>query len=770
MSNERRPAALHLALPIGDGAASVGRSRTGTLPRGLRLSFSAVPSASSGVEPPSPFFDILSLPPPPTAPPAPGSPEVETFLSNHAAFKHFALPSIARAWEVVHHPGATRQRRLRRSMSLGGASEPLLTFASLVNEYIRKRNFANDTDANAKIAAGLGSQLVGDLEFLQRQNSELKQELDHVESQYKKLQRKHEAVQLDLKELQAERSYTEDERDDGVTTVSLQDFLKKELATEKYTTYSGDLTTDLQVLRKKLSRERKAASDRKEKDKEQIDGVEAELKQAQDELAKLRAIIGNTSLQEEVEALQQRIGEYEDVMQKERMNFDEALRRKTDQLRDSQTLEAKSAREVRALERELNELRERRLQEITSLEAHNKALVEEVSQLKDREVLLLQDADLARLDEARALQRRRLQELESGTGAAANVTADALPEEKRRAESELANIEEARRKRKETQDLVQARLDELKDTNDRLRSELEATQQHLAVSEQEIAELRNKLASFKQVGISLREVVDQERNKRQKLEQQIVHETQEKGRLEQRIQELEKKLEDADTSEDQALNSQELQEKAQMMELLEKEKADLEIKLMVMTRQDLAKMKELQRKEDELKELRKKVGEMEAERLRLEQRFLEVEREDQLKFAKQHETINQITRHMQELYAQYKMKEQENKQMAAQLEALRTGVDDVDGVKSAKAKYKEMGKKMLSAMKQMDTDMKDLMKKHEEAQAELKQVHKEKRKLQRKIDEMQKEMEMTEKQMNKLMRLCISGTVGDEQSSSSASS
>lgn len=138
------------------------------------------------------------------------------------------------------------------------------------------------------------------------------------------------------------------------------------------------------------------------------------------------------------------------------------------------------------------------------------------------------------------------------------------------------------------------------------------------------------------------------------------------------------------------------------------------------------------------------MSELEAERGRLESRFYEIEREDKAKFAAQYETINKITKHLQELYSQYNRKEQESKELQAQLDALRNSVDDIDGVKSAKSKYKEMGKKMLAAMRQMDQDMKNMMKKLEDTQTELKQVHKEKRKLQRKNEELQKEMEMTE--------------------------
>lgn len=82
-------------------------------------------------------------------------------------------------------------------------------------------------------------------------------------------------------------------------------------------------------------------------------------------------------------------------------------------------------------------------------------------------------------------------------------------------------------------------------------------------------------------------------------------------------------------------------------------------------------------------------------------------------------------------------------------------VSELESTRSAKAKYKEMGKKMLDAMKQMDLDMKDLMKRLEEATAQLKAAEKEKRKLQRKNEELQRDMEMTEVIDFGILVLCV---------------
>lgn len=189
---------------------------------------------------------------------------------------------------------------------------------------------------------------------------------------------------------------------------------------------------------------------------------------------------------------------------------------------------------------------------------------------------------------------------------------------------------------------------------------------------------------------------------------------------------------------------QEISEKQRRLEQLEQEKAELEVKLMVMRRKDEAKLLELQKKDEELRELKKKLSELEADRAKLEEKFAEVEREDKAKFAQQYETITKISKHLEELYAKYNQKEEETKELRNQLDALKQGMDDIDGAKSAKTKYKEMGKKMLAAMKQMDADIKGLMAKLEASQAELKQAYKEKRKLSKQNQELLKEREVTE--------------------------
>lgn len=129
--------------------------------------------------------------------------------------------------------------------------------------------------------------------------------------------------------------------------------------------------------------------------------------------------------------------------------------------------------------------------------------------------------------------------------------------------------------------------------------------------------------------MSLRAVIDQEKDKNRVIQEQFQKEQKEKAKLETRIGELEKQLEvhsitrgsrfrasccaaahDAlwqEVDEDDVSRNQDVSEKAKMVEKLEQEKAELEVKLMVMRRKDEAKMQELLRKDEELKELRKKV-------------------------------------------------------------------------------------------------------------------------------------------------------------------
>jgi chromosome segregation ATPase len=266
------------------------------------------------------------------------------------------------------------------------------------------------------------------------------------------------------------------------------------------------------------------------------------------------------------------------------------------------------------------------------------------------------------------------------------------------------------------------------------------------------------MQSFKDLGQSLREVIEKEKEKARKIQEAMQRDREEQERMQRRIDELQRLLEEADKTPAADADAPELRKRVKQ---LEDEKAALEVRMMILLKKEQSRAEEVARKDRELKVAKDKAAELEKERLRMAQRFAEAEEQDRLNQQKYRDTLDRINREVQRLSQEVSSKRSENSTLLAELENLRSLLRDLETARAAEAKYKEMGKKMLQAMKVMDAEMKGVVAKYEEAATELKAVHKEKRKLERQNEELKREAELVEKQMNKLMRIAITGAVSD---------
>lgn len=679
-------------------------------------------------------------------------------FQEHAQFS-VGAPEVAAQLDALLVPTSGSRRRRRTHLSAGAADKQFLQMGAMLNELTAAQRDAAVKDENLQTAAEIGQMLLeknarteevaadlqqtvqtltSDLADLEQQNAKLRhhiEELGHANMQL---------VQLDPSAAAA----AQDDLDDELT---LTEFLRLELE-NGHDEPTGNALADLAVFRRNLHRERKQGALRQGVFEETLESLREQRQDAIDKLAKFRERVeAHAQLAEENIRLQKELDELNEKMRAQNIEHLAAMRRKRQAVQSAVDMEAKSMSDIQAMRNELAGVKEEQLRERAEAAARVGELTDQVSALRDSEARLQREVDELK---QRALDLEQAQRARRDDDKSADR---ALEETRNRAESTVADLAELRRRFDAERRDLQHRLRLAEEEQETVRQRAQALEIELRRSEGHNAELLKKLAQFKELGMNLRASIDEDKARARAAAEALEKDRRRAAATERKLALLAQQLEEA--RQKAALGrdaTRELKAERERLRDLEAQKAALEVKLMVLRKQDEGRAAQLREREAELKKLKLKAAQLARDRADLETRWRDAEKKDL-----RGEELGQIASRLQELMQKYSSKEQENESLMAELERLRKVLQQVAEAKSAKAKYKEMGKKMIVAMKQMDQEMKELVVKYENAQRELAAEQRKNQKLERRNDELAKEVQTTEVQMNKLMRICITGTTAE---------
>jgi len=166
---------------------------------------------------------------------------------------------------------------------------------------------------------------------------------------------------------------------------------------------------------------------------------------------------------------------------------------------------------------------------------------------------------------------------------------------------------------------------------------------------------------------------------------------------------------------------------------------------MVLSKIDEQRIAELKKAEDELRKFQDKILALTREREELENKLNQLAQREKTRTEKaplREEYVKGILQQLTKTMEENAKSKEENVFLQKERQKLIEALEDIEQVKQSRNKYKEMTAQMLQAMKQMDADMKELVKRTEEVQGQLKESLRKQRALQRKNETLGSEIEV----------------------------
>jgi chromosome segregation ATPase len=690
------------------------------------------------------------------------SPTTTQFRVEHAAF---VLPSqdVSNTFHQVMH-GNKRVPRTHRALSWNQAELPMVRFAALLNDLVTTKRRADDMSDDLKLAAEIGQKLLEKNVSAEEALVQLKFDVAERDRKIKKMQRllsiyKKNAADLSVQVQTMSDAAPKEETYDDFEDISLNQFLQDELTdTDGKTTFVGDVSEDLIAFRRKLRRERRKNKSTIDLLHESVHNLNSDKEDADAKIEAMKEALETLRvLQAENEQLRKERDELMEKMQAQHLDHLESMRRKQKSLQEAEEERARLRRRLAAVEKEYTDLSDTVTAERQANSVKLTALSNKLNSAEQTIHDLQHEKQLAELALAKSEQREKLRE----TGSAQVL--EEVKNESRQAQLQLMEMGDLKKKHVEEIHRFQSEILDLKRQRSDLEQQLEDMRQGKESAEAQVHKLQARLFEIEESSAKLQHSLSEYEDQKHEVEM-AARETANRSHLEERVEQLELNLSELETIRDD-LEDQGQENTEQYMKLkakyekLQKDKFAMQVKMMVMSTRgkkldlQLKQTEQLLRQKDaQLEEYRDTIAQWEADRESWEQKYVEANNAEN----KRNEAISSITKRLNDLMQENWMKTQENSQLRTELQALSEALKELEEVKSAKDKYKEMGKKMLATMRSMDRDMKDMVQKLEEANNEIKALHKQKRRLLRELENTRTEREQYEAQFNKLMKICIS--------------